>query len=109
MVNLLSDSYWVEKYRPKTLEDVILPDDEKKKFQKYIDDQEFPHSLFVGSPGTGKSTIARILTDSIAPERFDRLLVNGSAERGIDLVRTKIIDFMKIPPTKSKIKIVFID
>lgn len=104
-----TDLYWVEKYRPSTLNDVILSEEEKSKFQNFITLGECPHLLLVGPPGTGKSTVGRILVNGICPDRYDHITTNGSSERGIDFVRNTVVDFMKAPPRNSKIKIIMVD
>lgn len=102
---------WVEKYRPRELGHMILSEDNKKIFNNWISKKEIPNTLFVGKPGSGKTTLARILVDHIiTSKQSDLLLLNGSTQRGIDIVREQIEDFLRtIIVGKSKIKIVFID
>lgn len=102
---------WVEKYRPRELEHMVLSDDNRKIFKGWIDKKEIPNTLFVGKPGSGKTTLARILVDHIITSKTsDLLLLNGSSQRGIDIVREQIEDFLRtIIIGQSKIKIVFID
>jgi len=102
---------WIEKYRPSHLNEVILDPATKQSFQQMIDSKEVPHLLLAGKPGTGKTTIAFILINYIIkhPEQ-DVLELNGSAARGIDIVRNTIEEYCKSPPgVGDKIKIVFID
>ncbi len=108
-VSVNTDKLWVEKYRPKTLDDIIMPDDIRTIFKGYVAAEDLPHILAVGPPGTGKSSSARVLTQLIAKHSFDRLCINASADRGIDTVRDSILVFMKSPPNGSKRKIVFLD
>lgn len=114
MSNLL-DNLWVEKYRPKTLKDVVLPDSYNAFFQECIDNKSIPNLLFFGGPGCGKSTIARILIDHIIgtdkeSRSFDLLSINGSSQNGIEVVRSIITDFIKMPVvSESKTKIIHID
>ena len=103
------NQYWSEKYRPKNINDMILDNKIKKQMEEYISKKEIPHMIFLGRPGTGKSTLARILTFSIVSSDEDMLLINASEARGIDIVREKILTFMTVPPFSSKIKIVFLD
>jgi replication factor C small subunit len=107
----VDDVLWVEKYRPRHIEDMVLNDEYKKTFKEWIAKKEIPHLLLVGKPGSGKSTLARILIDEISVDkRSDVLFLNGSASRGIDVVRNNIEEFLKTMSFgESKIKIVFID
>ena len=66
---------WVEKYRPKTISDVILPKSLKQTFQKIVDSGELPNMLFTGTAGLGKTTVARALCNELG---CDCILVNGS-------------------------------
>lgn len=103
---------WVEKYRPKTIEDVILDEETRKQFHKFINDNEITNLLFYGGPGCGKSTTARILCDFIIPKEgreLNVLYLNGSEQRGISIVRDMIIEFLKYKSMNSKHKIIFID
>jgi len=101
---------WVEKYRPRTLEDMVLPEDYRMIFQKFINEKEVPHLLLYGPPGSGKTAISRILIGSILKDKMDCLEIPGSAETGVDTVRNLIADFLKSGTFGgSKIKIVFID
>ena len=111
----LENALWVEKFRPKTIERLILPERYKKDFQRIIARKQLPNLLFSGPPGGGKSSLARILCskEGIIFNRSDNLLeVNGSAKksRGIAFVDTVIEPFLKIPPTKGDdYRVVFID
>jgi DNA polymerase III delta prime subunit len=110
----IASALWVEKYRPKTLDDVVLPERYMFDFKKSIERQEMNNWLFSGPAGGGKTTLARILTSKqgILHNRKDNLLtVNGSAQstRGIGYVENVIEPFLKIPPALDKYKVVFID
>jgi len=84
----MSDHFlWVERYRPHTIDDCILPESLKKPFRDHIAAGELPHFLFHGTAGTGKTTVARALCDEIGAEY---MFINGSEESGIDVLRTKI-------------------
>ena len=109
------NTLWVEKYRPSKIDDMVLPAEYKTKFKEYIKTGDIPSLLLHGPPGTGKSTIARIITskEGIIQERSSNVLVlNGSSKttRGIDFVANVIEPYLKIPVVgKDKLKIVFID
>lgn len=104
------DLLWIEKYRPKTLDDMVLSDDLKQRFEKVLQQPaSMPHFLFIGSPGSGKTTLARILINHIIKDESDLLILNGSDQRGIDVFRTLIPEFLSIPPVASPVKLVLID
>ena len=110
----LLDSMWVEKYRPKKLEDLILPESTMKIFQAMMAKKEIPNLLFHGPQGGGKSTIARIICSKEGVLQFrgsNLLTVNGSAKksRGIGFMDDVVEPFLRHPPSSDKYKIVFID
>lgn len=107
--NEIFNQLWVEKYRPKTLEDVVLTEDQKTSFEKYIQQQNIPQMLLAGPPGSGKTTTARIFIKYIVKNHMDVLSLNGSDTNGIDFFRDNVIEFCKTPPISSRIKIVFVD
>lgn len=78
---------WVEKYRPKQIEDYIGNPMIKEIFSRYVRDQDFCHLLLYGGPGTGKTTLAKMLVSQIS---CDYIYINASDERGIDTIRDKI-------------------
>jgi len=110
----IANSLWVEKYRPKKIDDLVLPERYSFDFKKIIEKQDLPNLLFSGPPGSGKSTLARILTskNGVMFNRRDNLLtINGSAQasRGIGYFDKVVEPFLKTPPARDKYKIVFID
>ena len=103
----MSNEYlWVEKYRPKTIDDTILPKKLKETFQKIVDGGELPNMLFTGTAGLGKTTVARALCNSL---NCDYILVNGSEEGNIDTLRTKIKQFASSVSLSSDFKVVILD
>jgi DNA polymerase III delta prime subunit len=97
---------WVEKYRPKTIEDCILPDAIKSTFQEYVNRKEIPNLLLSGSAGVGKTTIAKALCNEVG---CDFIVINGSDESGIDVLRTKIKNYASSVSLSGGRKVVIID
>ena len=102
----MSEALWVEKYRPHTIADCILPDEYKTTFQSYVDRKEIPHLLLCGGPGTGKTTVARALCYEIG---CDYLMINGSDESGIDTFRVKIKNYASAMSLGGGKKVIIID
>lgn len=104
----MSDQYlWVEKYRPATIDECILPESLKKTFKDYIATGELPTFLFCGSAGTGKTTAARALCNEVGA---DVLFINGSDEgRSIDTLRTTIKGFASTVSLTNAKKVVILD
>lgn len=100
------EALWVEKYRPHTIADCILPDEYKSTFQSYVDRKEIPHLLLCGGPGVGKTTVAKALCDEIG---CDYLMINGSDESGIDTFRTKIKNYASTISLNGGKKVIIID
>ena len=101
-----NDFLWVEKYRPKTIADTILPDSLKQVFQKIVDGGELPNMLFTGTAGLGKTTVARALCTRL---NLDYILINGSEEGNIDTLRTKIKQFASSVSLQGGYKVVILD
>lgn len=81
---------WVEKYRPNNLSDVILPEETKKIFQQFVDQENIPNLLLTGSAGVGKTTVAKAMLEMLGA---DYIVVNGSLSGNIDTLRTDIMNF----------------
>lgn len=87
----MSDDFlWVEKYRPKTIDDTILPDRLKTIFKAIVAKGELPNMLFSGTAGVGKTTVAKALCNEMG---LDYIVINGSDERNIDTLRNKVKQF----------------
>ena len=99
------NNLWVEKYRPKTLSDLVLSDTNKKYFESITD--EIPNLLFVGTPGLGKTTLARILIEDVLKCQY--LYINASDENGIDTIRSKVVGFSQTKSLDGSIKVVILD
>ena len=97
---------WVEKWRPRTISECILPVELKNTFQEFVNQDNIPNMLLSGTAGTGKTTIARALCEELG---CDYIVINGSEESGIDVLRTKIKDFASTVSLAGKIKVVILD
>lgn len=87
----MSDFLWVEKYRPKTVEDCILPENTKKSFLGFLEQGEIPNLLLTGSAGVGKTTVARALCEQLGASY---IVINGSDEgRYMDTIRDRVKQF----------------
>ena len=105
----MSDFIWVEKYRPKTIEECILPDNTKKTFQSFLDKGEIPNMLLAGPPGIGKTTVAKALCNQLG---VDYYVINGSDEgRFLDTVRNNAKNFASTVSLQatSRHKVIIID
>jgi DNA polymerase III delta prime subunit len=97
---------WVEKYRPKTVDECILPESLKNTFKQFIAGGELPTFLFSGGAGVGKTTVAKALCNEVGAEF---MFINGSEENGIDVLRTKIKSFASSVSLESSTKVVILD
>jgi len=101
-----TDFLWVEEYRPKTVDDCILPQSLKTLFKSFIDKGELSNLLFSGTPGIGKTTVAKALCDQL---NCDWIMINGSEEGGIDVLRDKIKNFASTVSLSGGKKVVILD
>jgi len=100
---------WVEKYRPKTIDGYVFRDaSQKKQITTWIKEESIPHLLLSGSPGIGKTTLAKVLLNEIGIPDFDIIEVNASRETGIDFIRDKIVPFVSMIPF-GPFKVVLLD
>ena len=105
----MSDFIWVEKYRPKTIEDCILPETTKEMFRQFLNKGEIPNMLLAGPPGIGKTTVAKALCNELG---VDYYVINGSDEgRFLDTVRNNAKNFASTVSltSDSKHKVIIID
>jgi DNA polymerase III delta prime subunit len=100
---------WIEKYRPKTIDGYVFVDNnQRQQVEAWIKDQSIPNLLFSGSPGTGKTTLGKMLINELGVDEYDVLYANGSKEgRKIEWV-DKLISFCQTMPY-GNFKVVFID
>lgn len=102
----MSQYLWVEKYRPQTIDECILPESMKKTFKEFIATGELPNFLFCGGAGVGKTTVAKALCNEVGAEY---LFINGSEESGIDVLRSKIKNFASSVSLTDAKKVVILD
>ena len=103
------DFIWVEKYRPKTIDECILPQSTKKTFKEFLNKGEIPNLLLSGPPGIGKTTVAKALCSELG---VDSYVINGSEEgRFLDTVRNKAKNFASTVSitSQAKHKVIIID
>jgi len=105
-----ADFLWVEKYRPRTIEDCILPDSNKKTFLEFLNKKEIPNLLLAGPAGCGKTTVAKALCEELG---VDYYVINGSDEgRFLDTVRNQAKNFastVSLSASDAKHKVIIID
>ena len=97
---------WVEKYRPLTIEECILPKDLKQTFQEFVNKKDVPNLLLTGTAGVGKTTVAKALLEQLGATY---MLINGSEESGIDVLRNKIKNFASTVSMDGNRKYVILD
>lgn len=102
----MSEFLWVEKYRPKTVAECILPDRLKKPFQEYVDTKTIPNLMLTGSAGVGKTTVAKAMCEEIG---INHLYINSSENRGIDVLRTTIRNYASTVSLTGGRKVIILD
>ncbi len=102
---------WVEKYRPKTLSEVIGQEPITKRLESYVKTRDLPHLMFAGHAGIGKTSAAVALAKELFGEEYQRnfLELNASDERGIDVVRSTIKEFARTLAFNADFKVIFLD
>lgn len=105
----MQNTLWVEKYRPNTVADYVFVDDrQREQVTNWIAEGSIPHLLLSGDPGTGKTTLAKVLIHDLGVENYDVLYINASRNNGIDTMREKINGFVQTMPF-GKFKVVLLD
>ena len=97
---------WVEKYRPKTIADTILPEELKATFQQFVDQKNIPNLILSGSAGVGKTTVARAMLEEL---ECDYIVINGSMNGNIDTLRNEILNFASSVSLSGGRKYVILD
>lgn len=97
---------WVEKYRPSKISECVLTDDLKKTFQTFVDEGNIPNLLLTGGPGVGKTTVAKAMLEELGATY---MMINGSEESGIDVLRNKIKNFASTVSMDGNRKFVILD
>lgn len=101
------DNLWVEKYRPSSINDLLIDEATKKSLLLFKEKKEIPHMLFTSGAGTGKTTTAKIIAKELL--NSDYLYINASDENGIDTIRNKVITFSESKSFDGGLKIIILD
>jgi len=101
------NNLWVEKYRPRKLEEFVISDKNLSYINSFKAKKEIPNLLFVGTPGLGKTSLAKIIVNDILECQY--LYINASDENGIDTIRTKVTSFAQTLSIDGKIKAIILD
>ncbi|BCS91743.1 Replication factor C small subunit [Metallosphaera sp. J1] len=109
---MMDEILWAEKYRPRSLDDIVNQRDIVERLKHFVKEKNMPHLLFAGPPGTGKTTSALALVHDLYGENYEQYLLelNASDERGIDVIRNKVKEFARtVTPGNVPFKTVLLD
>ncbi|ABP96190.1 MULTISPECIES: replication factor C small subunit [Metallosphaera] len=109
---MMDEILWAEKYRPRSLDDIVNQRDIVERLKHFVKEKNMPHLLFAGPPGTGKTTSALALVHDLYGENYEQYLLelNASDERGIDVIRNKVKEFARtVTPGSVPFKTVLLD
>ena len=106
-ITKIYNSLWSEKYRPKTLDDILLEDNVKNKIMDFKTAGEIPNLLFCGPPGQGKTSLAHIIVNNLLDCQY--IYINASDENGIDTIRSKVSGFAQTASIDGALKVIILD
>lgn len=103
-------NFWIEKYRPASFDEFVFQDDVTElHIRNFVVEQDIPHLMFSGGPGTGKTSCAFLLLKELGIGSMDTLLINASKENSVDIIRDKVSAFCDIAPLESNFKVVYLE
>ena len=106
---MINNYLWTEKYRPRSVDDYVWRDDaQQSQVRQWVTEKNIPHLLFSGGPGTGKTTLAKVLIAELGVEDYDVMQINASRDNGVDFIRDRIEGFVSTMPF-GEFKVVLLD